>query len=108
MQTCTSSNLQTPSSNEIPESKHQKPSSKHQRNPKLQAPNPGPRFQLGTWSLELLWCLELGSWVFFGVWCLVFGAFHSPFLARFSFSRVQYSAARGRSRLPVRIFPHIS
>src|SRR5881397_2339606 len=61
---------QTPSSREIPESKHQKPSSKHQRNPKFQAPNRGPRFELGTWSLELLWCLEFGTWTFFGVWCL--------------------------------------
>src|SRR5206468_4814406 len=53
---------QTPSSRQVPESKHQKPSSKHQRNPKFQAPNLGPRFELGTWSLELLWCLELGVW----------------------------------------------
>src|SRR5438093_13011219 len=59
---------QTPSSREVPESKHQKPRSKHQRNPKFQAPNRGPRFEFGTWSLELLWCLELG------VWCLGPGA----------------------------------
>src|SRR5947207_1515268 len=64
MQTCTSSNLQTPTSKEIPESKHQNPSSKHKRNPKFQAPNRGPRFELGIWSLELLWCLELGIWSF--------------------------------------------
>src|SRR5216117_1173432 len=48
----------------IPESKHQKPSSKHQRNPKFQAPNRGPRFELGTWSLELLWSLVFGVWSF--------------------------------------------
>src|SRR3989442_10364903 len=53
---------QIPSSREVPESKHQKPSSKHQRNPKSQAPNRGPRFELGTWSLELLWCLVFGVW----------------------------------------------
>jgi hypothetical protein len=57
---------QPPSSREIPESKHQKPSSKHQRDPQFQAPNPGPRFELGTWNLEL------GASVVFGVWCLVF------------------------------------
>src|SRR5438045_6609880 len=55
---------QTPSSREIPESKHQKPSSKHQRNPKFQAPNRSARFELGSWSLELLWCLGLGVWSF--------------------------------------------
>src|SRR5439155_10097928 len=55
---------QTPSSREIPESKHQKPSCKHQRNPKFQAPNRGPRFELGTWSLELLWSLVFGVWSF--------------------------------------------
>jgi hypothetical protein len=53
--------------------KHQTPNSKHQRNPKFQAPNRGSRFELGTWSLELLWCLELGIWSFFDVWSLVFG-----------------------------------
>jgi hypothetical protein len=53
---------QTPSSREVPESKHQKPRSKHQRNPKFQEANRCPRFQLGTWSLELLRCLELGVW----------------------------------------------
>src|SRR6266496_1918393 len=70
---------QTSNTREIPESKHQKPSSKHQRNPKFQTPNRGPRFELGTWSLELLWCLELGFWCFnsgisleLGVWDLVF------------------------------------
>src|SRR5438093_5775690 len=47
-----------------PESKHQKPSSKHQRNPKFQPPNRGPRFELGTWSLELLWSLVFGVWSF--------------------------------------------
>src|SRR5881396_1372543 len=52
---------QTPSSREIPESKHQKPSSKHQRNPRFQAPNRGPRFELETWRLELLWSLEFGA-----------------------------------------------
>src|SRR3989442_9604210 len=65
-------NAQTPSSRETPESKHQKPSSKHQRNPKFQAPNRGPRFELGTWSLEFLWCLV------FKVWTLVFGALIGP------------------------------
>src|SRR5437762_7008189 len=55
---------QTPSSREIPELKHRKPSSKHRRNPKFQAPNSGPRFALGTWSLQLLWSLELGVWSF--------------------------------------------
>src|SRR6266545_4047376 len=62
MQTCTSSNLQTPSSKEIPESKHQNPSSKHQRSSKLQIPSSkrGPRF--GAWNLGLPWCLELGFW----------------------------------------------
>src|SRR5438093_10212843 len=44
-----------------PESKHQKPSSKHQINPKFQAPNRGPRFELGTWSLELPWSLVFGA-----------------------------------------------
>src|SRR3989442_9320578 len=71
-------NAQTPSSREIPKSKHQKPSSKHQRNPKFQAPNRGPRFELGTWSLELLWCLVLGVWSLdFGVW-----SFNRPTLHR--------------------------
>jgi hypothetical protein len=48
---------QTPSSREIPESKHQTPSSKHQGNPKIQAPNHGPRFELGTWSFSGVWSL---------------------------------------------------
>src|SRR5437016_13950479 len=66
---------QTPSSRGIPESKHQKPSSKHQRNPKFQAPNRGPRFELGA-SLELgVWCLVFGTWCFFGAWSLEFGAY---------------------------------
>src|SRR5437762_5562549 len=42
--------------------KLQTPNTKHQKNPKFQAPKRGPRFELGTWSLELLWCLELGVW----------------------------------------------
>src|SRR5439155_18782175 len=46
---------------QIPESKHQKPSSKQQINPKFQAPNRGPRFELGTWSLELPWSLVFGA-----------------------------------------------
>src|SRR5213593_4354068 len=66
---------QTPSSREVPESKHQKPSSKHQRNPKFQAPNRGPRFELGAWSFSGVWCLELGTWRFFGAWSLEIGAF---------------------------------
>src|SRR6266511_2882484 len=53
---------QTSNTREIPESKHQKPSSKHQRNPKFQAPNRGPRFELGTWSLELGASLVFGAW----------------------------------------------
>src|SRR2546427_6337595 len=53
---------QTPSCREIPESKHQKPSSKHQRNPKFQAPNRCPSFELGTWNLELVWCSQLCVW----------------------------------------------
>src|SRR5213075_830223 len=66
--------------------KHQKPSSKLQRNPKFQAPNHDPRFELGTWSLEfgaslelgagnlelfpleLLWRLEFGVWSFIECW----------------------------------------
>src|SRR5437016_2267480 len=54
---------QTPSSGEIPEPKHQ-------RNPKFQAPNRGPRFELGaslvfgSWEMELLWSLEFGVWSF--------------------------------------------
>src|SRR5204862_1537299 len=60
----------TPSSRDIPESKHQEPSSKHQRNPKFQAPNRGPRFELGSWSLEL------GTWSFFGHRSLELGASH--------------------------------
>src|SRR6266511_2225560 len=46
---------QTPSSRKIPESKHQTPSSKHQRNPKFQAPNRCPGFELGTWSFLGVW-----------------------------------------------------
>src|SRR6266545_4246713 len=59
MQTCTSSNLQTPSSKEIPESKHQKPSSKHQRSSKLQVPSSKRRPRFGAWNLGFLWCFEL-------------------------------------------------
>src|SRR5947207_15691928 len=69
---------QIPSSREVPESKHQKPSSEHQRNPKFQAPNRGPRFKLGTCSLELLWCLELGVWALEFRWSLAFGALVLP------------------------------
>src|SRR5437016_5219679 len=67
MQTCTSSNLQTASSKEIPESKHQNPSSKHQRSSKLQIPSSKRRPRFGAWNLGFLWCLELG------VWCLGLG-----------------------------------
>src|SRR3989442_8220770 len=59
---------QIPTSREVPESKHQKPSSKHQINPKFQAPNRGPRFELGTWSLSGVWSLGLGASLEFGVW----------------------------------------
>src|SRR6266508_552046 len=60
---------QTSNTREIPESKHQKPSSKHQRNPKFQAPNRGPRF-------------ELRASLVFGAWCFVFGALIGGFLTR--------------------------
>src|SRR5207247_10522075 len=53
-----------------PESKHQVPSSKYQINPKFQAPNRGPRFELGTWSFSGVWSLGLGASLEFGVWCL--------------------------------------
>src|SRR6185503_13094650 len=64
---------QTPSSREIPESKHQKPSSKHQRNPKFQAPNRGPRFELGAWSFSGVWNLVFGVWDLELLWSLEFG-----------------------------------
>src|SRR5438477_12466317 len=51
--------FQTPSPKEIPESKHQKPSSKHQKNPKFQAPDRGPRFELGASLVFGVWCLGL-------------------------------------------------
>jgi hypothetical protein len=60
-------------SEEIPEAKHQKPSSKHQRNPKFQAPNHSPRFQLETWSLELGASLEFGVWDLELLWSLELG-----------------------------------
>src|SRR5712671_5225305 len=61
---------QTPSSREVPESKHQKPSSKHQRNPKFQAPNRGPRFELGVWSFSGVWSLVFGVWDLVLLWSL--------------------------------------
>src|SRR5437867_5992706 len=61
---------QTPNTREIPESKHQKPSSKHQRNPRFQAPNRGPRFELGAWSFSGVWCLGPGASLELGVWNL--------------------------------------
>src|SRR6185503_6017544 len=64
---------QTPSSTEIPESKHQKPSSKHQRNPKFQAPNRGPRFELGARSFSGVWSLVFGVWDLVLLWSLEFG-----------------------------------
>src|SRR5438094_3958457 len=60
--------IPTPSSREIPESKHQKPSSKYQRNPKFQAPNHGPRFELGIWGFSGVRSLGLGPSLEFGVW----------------------------------------
>src|SRR6266404_5428663 len=64
---------QTPSSREIPESKHQKPSSKHQRKPKFQAPNRGPRFELGVWSFSGVWSLVFGVWDLVLLWSFEFG-----------------------------------
>src|SRR6266576_78751 len=64
---------QTASSREVPELKHQKPSSKHQRTPKFQAPNHGPRFELGASLVFGVWCLMSGAWDLVVLWSLAFG-----------------------------------
>src|SRR6266536_943902 len=65
--------FQTPGSREIPESKHQKPSSKHQINPKFQAPNRSPRFELETRSFSGVWSMVFAVWSLGLGACLVFG-----------------------------------
>src|SRR6059036_429976 len=73
--------------------------SKHQRNPKFQAPNRSPRFELGAWSFSGVWSLVFGVWdlvllwsLEFGIWSLLTGLSasqklgYAPLLPRFQFS----------------------
>src|SRR5438034_10017936 len=68
--------------------KHQAPNTKLQRNPgietpktklqtpkksEVQAPNRGPRFELGAWSFSGVWSLVFGGWDLVLLWSLGFG-----------------------------------